>query len=213
MAQFTLPEFFPGDKFLRIQKNTKNPRAVVKNLGNILAKISRESFKKQALFKSRWPARFVPNVPGIISDVNRGATPPKRRFDSRPALIDKRALQPSITSKVISNNAGVVGTTVGYGKIHNEGGTAQIAITANGRERLGKWLKKKGDKISEKHRGIIGALAFGRGKFSWKVRKRPFLANPAKMTPKEKVKIGDEIARSIQIGKKTKAIGARPGST
>lgn len=110
---------------------------VLDGLGALLTQRSQATFREQGKGKRPWPPRIVPNFAGIISDLNAGGFPKGRRFEPRPALVDRGILRNSITWEVAADGKSVVvGTSVPYARIQNEGGESTITLTPAGREKL-----------------------------------------------------------------------------
>lgn len=196
MARVKLAEFIPGRKLTAIQKNTKDPRSLAAKVGALIAARSQKAFRDQKLGSGKqWAPRAVPNVPGIVTDVNAGANPKGRRFQTRPALRDTGQLQRSITFKVVNSNTVEVGSKLKYAGIHNTGGVSQVTISKSGIKKLSKWLKSKAaDRLTDKERLVIVGSVFGRGPtFSWKVTKRTYL----KVTGEDRKDIKAIIGRNI----------------
>lgn len=133
------------------RKRLANKRPALTALGLVLLSKSQNAFKKQRFGKQRWMARKTPNVAGIISDLNRGATPPARRFQGRPALVDTGRLRNSIAMKVMADEV-EVGTKVKYAADHEQGKTKTIRLTKAGRANLSGLLSRR--------RGLRDSLGF-----------------------------------------------------
>jgi phage gpG-like protein len=112
-------------------------------IGSYLAARSQRAFQDQSFNGEAWPARRVPNVMGIVADLNRGGPPRSRRFDDRPALTDTGNLRRSITWEVRGDSV-LVGTTVEYASAHQAGGPTQpIRLTPTGRRGLALFLRRE----------------------------------------------------------------------
>lgn len=138
--------FKPGAKFKRWSVAVDDPRRALKQIGALIVSESQEAFKTQQLGKDKWDERGVPNVYGIIADFHMGkAAPPKRRFESTPALMDTGALKKSIAMRVVSRRVIAVGTKLPYaGVLHKGGPIKSLPITESVQELLQRWLEKKG---------------------------------------------------------------------
>ena len=133
---------FDKEDFEAARRRFEDKRPILTALGLVLLNKSQNAFKKQRFGKSRWRARSVPNVAGIISDLNRGANPPARRFQGRPALVDTGRLRNSIAMKVGTDGV-EVGTKVKYAADHEQGKTITIRLTKAGKTNLSRLLAKK----------------------------------------------------------------------
>jgi phage gpG-like protein len=141
-----------GPKARRIEKNLDDPSAILKSIGALLVADAQQAFKEQQFDKKQWPPRGAVNVMGIISDFAQGkGSPPKRRFETRPALKDTGHLSRSISFKLVGNNRVEVGTNVPYASVHQKGGEVESAkLTNDVVTALAKWLKRKPEGIKAK---------------------------------------------------------------
>jgi len=145
---------------------------VLDGLGALLTARATATFRKQAKGTKPWPARLTPNIPGIISDLNKGGNPKARRFDPGQALVDTGTLRRSIAWEVDgSGHTLTVGTTVPYAKVHNEGGSSKISLSADGRAKLVGWLRENKSLASPRL-----VLLLTKPNVTTRVRKREFLS-------------------------------------
>jgi phage gpG-like protein len=181
----TSVQFDPGKRMLRLLEMFRREGDLLPIVGEILAERARDSFRLQRRGSRVWSARGIPNVAGIVSDLNAGRAPKPNRFQSRPALVDTGRLRDSIRARVATGGAVQIFTTVRYGRVHQEGGISKIALTASGRKTFAAQLRKQRAML-KRGTGGAGALAkagtlaslgwlFARPKVSIKIRKRPFL--------------------------------------
>lgn len=149
----------------RVKKNSamvefesiiKEPTSIMRQIGALLVAESQEAFKKQKFGGEEWKSRGKINVMGIIADFAAGkSSPPARRFQSRPVLIDTGRLRQSITFKVKKSNEVVVGSNLPYAGVHQYGGeTESEVITDAVQAALSKWLKSSG----KAHKSKLGFL-------------------------------------------------------
>lgn len=139
-------------------------------IGAYLTSKTQAAFREQKRGKATWAPRMTPNVPGIVSDLNRGVRPPVRRFVDSPALRDTGRLLQSITWQVRRRREVVIGTSVPYAHIHQRGGVQQVTLSKEGRGGLVELLRERPEL-----RGELGWL-FQRPTFQVRIRARPFLA-------------------------------------
>lgn len=137
-------------------------------VGAILTSKAQKAFREQGRPGHPWPERMTPNVPAIVEDLNRGTTPPSRRFTGRPAGIDTGRLRNSLTFAAAPRSV-EVGTTVEYASDVQGGGETLHVLTGQGRRNLYELLRSRRDL-----RGELGWL-FSRPRFVVNVRPRPFL--------------------------------------
>jgi hypothetical protein len=89
-----------GSRIRGIAALLAKPETLLKQFGTLIALRAQRAFKDQRRGSFAWKERATPNVPGILSDIRRGATPPRRRFESRPAVVDTGHLAGSIAYRV-----------------------------------------------------------------------------------------------------------------
>lgn len=145
-------------------------RPVLEQAGAYLTSQAQKAFREQRRGSVRWRARMTPNVPAIVSDLNRGASVPSRRFVGRPAGTDTGRLRQSIAWRVRGRREVSVGSVLPYAGRMQFGGVAQVALTPTGKRNLYELLKDR-----RELRGPLGWL-FQRPRFQVSVRPRPFLA-------------------------------------
>ena len=100
---------FEGQTFLRhVLKAMRGSHAfqarVMSGLGALALAYAQQAFDRQALGAEQWAARYPKqqgakvNVAGVVADFLEGKkNPPDRRFQDRPAGIDKGLLRRSLT--------------------------------------------------------------------------------------------------------------------
>jgi phage gpG-like protein len=116
-----------------------------------------------------WAPRLTPNVAGIVKDLNAGGFPKGRRFQPRPAVVDTGRLRGSLTWEVRGSEL-VVGTSVSYASIQNEGGAVNLTLNATGRRQLAIWLRQD---RSRREFGL--GWLFSKPTFTLNVRERRFI--------------------------------------
>lgn len=138
-------------------------------LGAYFTAQSQAAFRNQRLGNKVWPPRMIPNVPGIVGDLNRGGQPKARRFQGRPALVDTGMLRRSITWRVQGSSSVVVGTNLPYANVHQVGGVTRATVLEPiGKATLREVLSKRPDL------GDLGYL-FSKPVVVRRVPARPFL--------------------------------------
>lgn len=159
-----------GDIKILVDKLRKT-RGVLEAVGALMQGRVLQAFRRQRRGKQVWAARMVPNVPGIVRDLNAGSFPKSRRFEPRPAVVDTGVLRNSIISRVAGNGRSVtVGTSVPYAATQNEGGESEVTLTAGGRRQLTLWLRR-----DESARELGLGWLFSKPTFTIRVRERRFL--------------------------------------
>lgn len=146
-------------------------RELLDAIGVLLLARAQQAFRQQRRGRQVWPPRMVPNVPGIVRDLNAGGFPKSRRFEPRPAVVDTGLLRNSIVSEVAADGKSVtVGTTVHYAATQNEGGESDVTLTSTGRRQLTTWLRRD---ASARELGL--GWLFNKPTFVVQVRERRFL--------------------------------------
>jgi phage gpG-like protein len=166
--------------------------AALTKVGALLVASSQRAFRDQAFNGVMWPPRLVPNIPGIVSDLNRGVTPPARRFQERPALVDTGNLRRSITFNVDSPTSVVVGTSVPYASVHQTGGQTVVQVNDQGRAGLAKLL---GTARGRQFQAQLGAALNSEAIFR-NVPSRPFVG----LQKTDAAKIEQILGQSIEEG-------------
>lgn len=209
----------------------KRPDAAAKQLGVLMERVSGKAFLEQRLGDVNWPprsvrvtdskgVRYIANVAGIISDFRQGKTPPARRFEPTPALVDSNLLKGSVHSSVALEDGRATVTTgsiLPYAGLHFWGGATVVEITPAVKAALTSWIKTKetSAKRSEKNRphgpeeekdqarhdkaaqmgGVADGLRFLLHQDSWRQRvpARPFIG----VTPEVQEKAPKIFARYV----------------
>lgn len=134
----------------------ERPEAAAKQVAALQVAVSQRAFREQRLGDVPWPARsmfvtdsrgrrWLVNVAGIVADMNRGASPPARRFEERPALVDTNALRRSVASQVTAEPGRTTiatGSTLAHASVHQSGGPTSTPITPAGKANLRAWIKR-----------------------------------------------------------------------
>lgn len=122
---------------------------VAKQIGVLLVAKAQRCFVDQGKDGKPWPERAVPNIYGIISDLSHGVKPPARRFQARPAGVDKGTLRSAIAFRLVGVDTvevGVDGPAGAYADKINDGGkTESEVITSKVRQGLYAFLYGAGD--------------------------------------------------------------------
>jgi len=177
--------------FKEIGEAIVNDPAVTNAIGRHLVTKCRGAFTAQRRGPVIWPERHVPNVAGILHDLNTGSSIDPKRWSPRPAGVDTGALKASITFRTTKNQI-ILTSNVPYAGDFEEGGERTIQITQMAMTNLGKLLqsgkrnKAKGLHLDKRTRegkaqDRISKLAWimGKGKrdgsVKLKVPPRPFL--------------------------------------
>lgn len=138
-------KFKQGGKLSRIRARLDNPSGALKVIGALMTAESQAAFKEQTFGGDAWEPRARLNVFGIISDFHQGRkAPPRRRFETRPALRDTGRLAASISFRLIGPNIVEVGSNLEYaGRMNFGGETESKPINEQVRTLLWSWLKEQ----------------------------------------------------------------------
>lgn len=114
-------------------KRVQNPEPLMRAVGQHMVGVTRRAFRgdQQGRPPGSWAPRMNPNIPGILSDLKAGRTPPARRWTDRPANVDTNALARSISAEVTSPTSVRVGSTLPYASEAQRGGPIVIPIDAS----------------------------------------------------------------------------------
>lgn len=113
-------------------------------IGVYLTARAQRRFQTQTFGDRPWVERMTPNIPGIISDLDRGATIKERRWPphSRPANVDTGRLRGSITWRLTDENTVQVGSNLPYAAEAQNGGEVEIPISDKVKDALRDYLDK-----------------------------------------------------------------------
>ena len=177
----------------KIEKATKDPSKLIKQLSVIGLTSAEKSFKDQALGDIEWSERYpnmappVLNIAGAIKDFNAGRKEPKpNRFQDRPANVDEGTRGGLWGSLTTSDDSGDFvaswGSNKEYASLLQEGGVMVQPITLSAKWRIWEYLysglftdKEKASKKSiEKKRGSVikmeakAPLSVGKSDADWR---------------------------------------------
>jgi phage gpG-like protein len=181
----------------RLRGTLAHPERLLPAMSSLMRSQARQAFERQNFGGIAWPARYPNqqppkvNIAGVVQDLAKGPTIKARRFDDRPALLDRGDLLRSIATRRIGNDAIEQGSVVPYASIHQTGGETKQAVTAAVKQNLGLWLsgrsktpKKKGQNKTKAQKRLADDRAKYRRKLGWLFRadeitthvaQRPFL--------------------------------------
>ena len=136
-----------GTKIETIRNMASSPKKILSLIGVYLVKTTSAAFRLQKRGPHSWEPRRVPNVAGILRDLDKGPSIPSRRFEGTPALMDTGRLRGSFTWRFYSSTSIMFGTNVPYANVHQTGGDSEIVVTSTMRENLATLLRR--------NRGVI----------------------------------------------------------
>lgn len=165
--------FVPGKVLTALREALLDPRGVLDAIGVLLASRAKQAFTDQRRGTKRWRGRSVPNVAGIVSDLMNSRTPPMRRLDARPALIDTGRLMMDISHRLTKENTVEIGTRLPYAAVHQYGGETTQPWGESGKARLRELLKTQPWKDYEDRLGWL--LDEDVHEVTTSVPERPFL--------------------------------------
>lgn len=206
---------------LRLDRELRNPKRILKLVGLIYQRQAVDAFRDQALGGVPWLPRHVVNIAGAIEDLKQGPSIKERRFNDRPALIDRGSLLRSLSNRsqaisLVGLYEVEVGTRLPYAGLHQWGGESKIEITDAVRTNLAKYLKKmrrRRDKLrakgtSNEWMGVDGRLRLVREQMGWllgpaapdwltiKVPARPFLGMTPRTQRETDIMLQQELGRA-----------------
>lgn len=160
---------FKSKHLIATEANLNNPSKVLLLVGEIMRSRIQNAFAEQSRGSHNWSGRGVPNIMGIIEDLEKSPNVKERRFDARPALLDtgnliksfgKGAPNMALTGKYIIE----VGTPVPYAPKLNVGGTSEKDISKTVKKNLTIYLRKIRRKAKKSDNNIIKERMIDRSK-------------------------------------------------
>lgn len=133
----------------------RNIRGLLKAIGAVLESASTRAFEEKRLGNITWPVQYPGqeepflHIAGALTDLGGAGNIKPRRFKRGPQLIDTGSLSRSIKSEVLDEETIAVGSALPYAGIHQWGGTSEIPITQQMRDR---WIQLilKADKAASR---------------------------------------------------------------
>jgi phage gpG-like protein len=132
----------------RLRRALDNPTPVLKQIGALAVKTSRDAFREQRFGTFAWPRRYpnqsepILNIAGALDDLSKGPRIKDRRFEARPALIDTGQMRRSPTWNVETNWTLAIGTNDPKAAAHQRGDVVTTTITQTMRDNLAAYLKR-----------------------------------------------------------------------
>lgn len=109
----------------KLGERFENLRPLLDRIGIMLVGRQAQAFIHQKRGNARWPARSVPNLIGLISDLVGGGAIKKRRWEPRPAGVDTSRLSMSLSYDITGPKSVATGSKLPYAaKIHEGGHTS-----------------------------------------------------------------------------------------
>lgn len=176
------PEVIFGRWLVALKRAVENPGKTLKRIGVLItSRIQRRFTEQKSPEGGGWAERMTPNIPGILSDLERGAAVKQRRWQPKPVLLDNGGLRQSIAWRIEGTDTTVIGTVLDYAKVHQFGLERIIPITptmkAGIKEMLSKFHRKvkraKGKPVANDASRL--AFLLHRDIFAFKVVARPFI--------------------------------------
>jgi phage gpG-like protein len=151
-----------------IEGNLSHPIKIMKQVGEMMRGRMQNAFAEQSRGRFLWRERKVPNIMGIIDDLEKGPRVKDRRFNPRPALKDTGALERSFGAgqrnvEMPTKLRVEIGTPVEYAPTLNVGGTSEKKVTRQVKKNLSIYLKRMRKKK--------GGLSDQAKKLGWLFRK------------------------------------------
>lgn len=167
--------FDEGDKVRKWILALDKPERALKQVGVLMVAESQAAFKKQTFGRKKWDARAPINVYGLIADFSLPKTPPGRRFDNRPALVDTGQLRRTIDYDFLGAKEIEVGSNLDYSGVLNFGGPIESKpITEAVQSRIARWLKTQTGTIRSKLSWLVFPSMTGKT-LKGEVAPRPFV--------------------------------------
>lgn len=157
----TTGTFDEGDLLRALERSLMNPARVMKRLGFLVQTRAKKAFADQKRGPFKWKARAVPNVPGILADLREGNRDiPARRFEPRPALMDRGHLLADISAEtavsVEGTNVVRIGSRKPYASLHQYGGEVDIPIDDALKEKIKDLLRRMAGRAKREDKRAFG---------------------------------------------------------
>lgn len=137
------PDVVFGKWLVSLRRAVENPVQTLKRIGALVTSRTQQRFVTQESPEDGpWAPRMNPNIPGIISDLERGAAVKGRRWQDRPALVDNGSLRQSISWRLEGTDTTVIGTVDPHASIQQFGGPRSIPVTPKVKDGIRGMLKK-----------------------------------------------------------------------
>lgn len=186
-----LAELDEGTRLKALDDRIKKQRAVLDKIGFMVSQDSRKNFRRGGFGEKPWEPRSVPNVPGILSDLQAGSKPKERRWKPGTTLVDTGALRDSISYRVISDDTVEIGTSLDYASLHQFGGETTIQITNEMKRLLAEYFRGLSKQLRRERREI--GWLFQRDSQTFQIPQRKFLG----VTPQMRKKVNELVAKTI----------------
>lgn len=109
-------------------------------IGAMISTRGQIAFDEQKRGDVEWPARAVPNVAGIVTDLETGTEIPERRFEDRPAGVDTAGLKNSLSWELEERATAVeIGTNKQGASLIQYGGEVEVSVTMEVQQKLRAW--------------------------------------------------------------------------
>jgi phage gpG-like protein len=149
----------------RFLARLSDAQTLLRPLGALILARASKAFTDQRRGSREWAPRAVPNVIGILEDLRRGSEPPARRFQARPAGMDRGDLYRSITTPSASRYVGKdtieVGSTLPYAASVQFGGERDVEVDAGLKQKIAAYLGKQSRKTARLERKAFGPMGPG----------------------------------------------------
>lgn len=169
MATKRQADFDEGGAMRRLRRRISRPEQALKAIGALVTARSQARFTSQSFGKAAWLPRAVPNIMGIVADLEAGRGFKERRLQGRPALIDYGRLKGSITFRLSGPREVEIGTNLPYAARLQHGGESTLPVTKKVKDGLAKLLRDR-----KELRPMLGFL-FRRDEVSVEIPARKFV--------------------------------------
>ena len=161
-----------------LAENLNDPRGIMTSVGALHKGMVEDRLHNEGKPRHAFPARMVPNIPGLIADFRKSKNPKSRRFVGRPVLFDTggAGLAGSIAFDVTGPRTVETGTNLDYAETQHEGGESESeVITEKMQENLWTFLKSDRGSAWQNDLGWMLNPKFVGQTVTIKVRARPFV--------------------------------------
>lgn len=135
---------------IALQKRLVAAKKLLKQIGALLVRDSRQAFQDQRFGEIPWPEKYPGSpkpfisIAGIVQDFNEGGTKPRpETLNDRPALQRTTALRNSPSYRFIDDHTIELGSQLPYAGLHQQGGWSSQPVTEDTKTKIENWLDVK----------------------------------------------------------------------
>ena len=196
-----------GVSYTVLKGKIKNKVELLTLIGALIEVRTQSAFETGGRPGNKWQDRAVPNIPGILRDLDKGGADSvkRRRFVPRPVLVDTGRLSGSYVAAPARKDEVVIGSNVPYANLHHKGGKSSIQVSKGTLKKLIQFTSSssKGKEHSLKLIAAANKIKKDGGKFKVRVPKRPALVIIDQDLRDITTLVKENVVRDVKRGKST----------